>query len=456
MHHEETICAVSTPVGAGGIGIIRVSGSRAIEMSAKLFRPAGNSTLAGAASHTVQYGQVLDPSTGAVVDEALATVMRAPRTYTREDVVEINCHGGPAPLRRTLELLLAAGCRPAEPGEFTKRAFLNGRLDLTRAEAVMDIIHARTELSLRAANEQLQGGLSREVEALRERLVGIIAGVEAGVDFPEEEIETPNGGPLAGELRDLSDAVQRMLDGADFGRVLREGAATAIAGRTNAGKSSLLNALLRQDRAIVTEVPGTTRDVLEECLNISGMPLRVLDTAGIRHTGDIVEQEGVRRSLAAIASADLVLIVLDGSLPLGSDDLRVLEAAKGRAAIAVVNKNDLPRRLESIPWPERQVSISCRTGEGIDRLKQAMLDLMQEAAAPPREHAWAVNQRHRLSLEQAGKSIGKALGSAEAALSPEFIALDLRDGLDHLGMIIGATYTEDILERIFRDFCIGK
>jgi len=456
MHDQDTICAVSTPVGAGGIGIVRVTGSMAVELAGTIFRTKNGASLLEAGSHTVQYGHVIDRTSGEVVDEALVTVMRAPRTYTREDVVEINCHGGAAPLRRTMRLLIETGARQAEPGEFTRRAFLNGRIDLAQAEAVMDIIHAHTELALKAANEQLRGGLSGEISALRERLVGIAAAVEAGVDFPEEDIETPTGGPLEQELQGIADGVQRLLDGAVYGKVLREGVATAIAGRPNVGKSSLLNALLKQDRAIVTDVPGTTRDVLEEFLNIDGVPFRIVDTAGIRHTGDTVEQEGVRRSLAAMSEADIVLIVIDRSQPLTEEDRRVIAESKEKAVIAVLNKSDKERRLERLEWPERQIEISCRTGAGINALRAGLQELMEQDLVPPREHAWAVNQRHQLALEQAKNSIGRALGAARSALSPEFIALDLRDGLDHLGTIIGATHTEDILERIFRDFCIGK
>lgn len=456
MDEQDTICAVSTPVGSGGIGIIRISGSRSVAISGAIFRARSGAALASAATHTIQYGHVVEPATGKVVDEVLVNVMHAPRTYTREDVVEINCHGGAAPLLKTMKLLIQAGARQAEPGEFTKRAFMNGRIDLAQAEAVMDIIRSRTERALEAAHEQLQGGLSREVRTLRDRLVRVVAGVEASVDFPEEDIETASGLEIEEELRDIAELVQQMLDGAAYGRILREGLATAIAGRPNVGKSSLLNALLKQDRAIVTEVPGTTRDVLEEYLNVEGMPLRIVDTAGIRQTDDIVEQEGVRRSRAAIASADIVLVVLDGSETLTNGDREVLEAAKSTTAIAVINKSDRKRKLEKLDWPEKQVEVSCRNGEGFERLHRELLALMEEGAVRPGEHAWAVNQRQKTALERTKNSLEKALASVLSSLSPEFIALDLRDGLDHLGMIIGATHREDILERIFRDFCIGK
>ena len=456
MHEKDTICAVSTPAGQGGIGIVRVSGVDALSLCDGICRVAGGGALVLAPSHTIHYGHIVEPAGGGVVDEVLITVMRAPRTYTREDVVEINCHGGVAPLRRVLELLIDAGARLAEPGEFTKRAFLKGRIDLAQAEAVMDIIYARTNASLRAANEQLGGGLSRKIAELRERLVGVIAGVEAGVDFPDEDIETPSGGSLEKELKDFAEELQRLVDQGLYGRVLREGIATAIVGRPNVGKSSLLNRLLMQDRAIVTDVPGTTRDVLEEFLNIDGLAIRIVDTAGIRHTGDIVEQEGVRRSLQAIDNAELVLMVLDGSQPLTADDRRVADAASGKAAIAVINKSDLPRGMDVITWPEEQVELSCRTGSGVEELRERISALARKGVILPQEHAWAVNQRHQKALEQAGRSLANALGSVHSGLSPEFVALDLRDALDHLGSVIGAIHSEDILERIFRDFCIGK
>ncbi len=456
MPDQDTICAVSTPPGAGGIGIIRISGSAAIGIASTIFRPHRHKDLMIAPSHALHYGHVFDPASSENVDEALVSVMHAPATYTREDVVEINCHGGMMPLLRTLGLLVAAGARQADPGEFTKRAFLNGRIDLAQAEAVMDIISAKTDLSLRAANEQLSGGLSGEIAALRDRMLSLIAAVEAGIDFPEEDIETGTGQPLADDVGLLLAGVESLLSGYTYGRILRDGFATAIVGKPNVGKSSLLNALLKQNRAIVNEVPGTTRDVLEEYLNIAGVPLKILDTAGIRHSHDVVEQEGVRRSIAAIGSADIVLLVLDGSQPLTAEDQRVMDEVKGKHVIAIINKSDLSRKLEQLNEPQVQVSVSCRSGEGLDSLKRAISDQVKQGTINSREHVWAVNQRHKTALEQTKASLQKALESITSGLSPEFIALDLRGALDSLGLIIGATYTEDILERIFNDFCIGK
>ena len=456
MLEQDTICGVSTPPGEGGIGIIRMSGARAVEIASTVFKARSKKRLEDLQSHVLLYGKVHDPGTGDVIDEALVSVMRAPASYTREDIVEINCHGGMMPLWRIMNLLNSSGARQAEPGEFTKRAFLNGRIDLAQAEAVMDIIHAKTELSHRTANEQLLGGLSSEVATLRERLISIVAAVEAGIDFPEEEIETPTGHSLADEVGSVLQSVERLISSFQYGKVLREGIATAIIGKPNVGKSSLLNSLLKQDRAIVTDIPGTTRDVLEEYLNIEGLPFKILDTAGIRHSHDVVEREGVRRSLVKIGAADIVLIVFDASQPLSGEDKRVLDEAKGKPAIVVMNKCDLTRKAEVLVWPEVVVEISCKTGVGLDSLRKTLVDLVKQGAVPTREHSWAVNQRHKTALEQAKASLEKALASTTSGLSVEFIALDLRDALDSVGLIIGATHTDDILERIFRDFCIGK
>ncbi len=456
MYDGDTICSVSTSPGEGGIGIIRVSGKEAVPIAFRLFRPHSPAKGPSLASHTLQYGRIIVPETGETVDEVLLSVMLAPATYTRENVVEINCHGGMVPLARTMSLLISSGARQAEPGEFTKRAFLNGRIDLSQAEAVMDVIRAKTELAQRAATEQLLGGLSREIDALRQKLLGLTAAVEAAVDFPDEDIETESGLPLVQEVADVIAGIDGLLSTVTSGRILREGFATAIAGRPNVGKSSLLNALLRTNRAIVTDVPGTTRDVLEEYLNIDGVPLRILDTAGIRHSHDIIEQEGVRRSLAAVEAADLVLVVLDGSSPVTDEDRRVLEAVTAKQAILIINKTDIPRRLEALDPSKAQVLLSCRTGEGLDVLRRSISSLVMRQAMPLREHTWTVNRRHRTALERSKESLQKASGSIEAGLSPEFVAVDLRIALDELGIIIGATCTEDILERIFNDFCIGK
>jgi tRNA modification GTPase len=456
MFEQDTICAVSTPSGEGGIGIIRISGKDAIKIASGVFNPRKSKDFNTVKTHSVLYGHIFNPVTGETIDEVLISLMRAPASYTREDVVEIHCHGGMMAVWRIIALLIAAGARQAEPGEFTKRAFLNGRIDLAQAEAVMDIISAKTELSLHAAQEQLGGGLSAEVSTLRDMVASLLASVEAGIDFPEEDIEPAPGKSVSAETAQAIEGVEQLLLSFTYGKILRDGCAVAIIGKPNVGKSSLLNALLKQERAIVTDVPGTTRDVLEEYLNIAGFPVKVIDTAGIRHSKDVVEKEGVRRSLAAVALADIVLVVLDGSHPITVDDQRVLSEAQGKNALVVINKSDLPGKIDRIDSFPRQVSLSCLTGRGLNDLKNAIADIIKQGTVIAREHAWTVNQRHKTALEQVRESLLKAHESIKAGLSPEFVALDLRGALDSLGLIIGTTYTEDILNRIFDNFCIGK
>ncbi|MDA8100866.1 MAG: tRNA uridine-5-carboxymethylaminomethyl(34) synthesis GTPase MnmE [Nitrospiraceae bacterium] len=457
MFDQDTICAVSTAAGVGSIAIIRVSGKDAIGIAGRLFDSKGNVKLAHVSSHTIHFGWICDPESGERIDEVLVSVMRRPRTYTREDVIEINCHGGIVPLKRTLKILQREGARLAAPGEFTKRAFLNGRIDMTQAEAVMDVISARTEKSHKAAKEQLEGGLSKATAEIREQVIGLLAGVEATVDFPEEDIETPSGVRIEKEIGEIQKRMSQLISRAAYGRLLREGIAVAIVGRPNVGKSSLMNALLMRERAIVTDIPGTTRDVIEEGLNIDGMPVRIIDTAGIRDTHDMVEREGVKRSLLALESADVVLTVFDGSEPLHDADRFVIEAVGCRkAVIAVINKDDCKRKLESLPALQKHVIVSCKDGRGLEILKREIVAAVTQEAFVRSDHAWVINERHREALEQAAESMERARRSVQDRLSPELIAVDLRDALDQVGTIIGTTYTEDILERIFRDFCIGK
>ncbi len=319
MFSEDTIAAISTPLGHSGVGIVRLSGRDSIEITDRIFASADNSPLQSMPSHRLIYGHIID-SKKEMVDEVLVSVMRSPRSYTREDIVEINCHGGPVPIRKILELVLKAGARLAEPGEFTRRALLNGRIDLAQAEAVLDLINSLTEQGRKAAVEQLKGGLSRKIEAIKEKLIELTAFVEAHIDFPEEDIELPSLEDMKNKASIIQNSLKELIDSARYGMILRDGIKTAIIGRPNVGKSSLLNALLEQDRAIVTEIPGTTRDVIEEYLNIQGIPVRIMDTAGIREVKNIVEKEGVKRSLSTMENADLVLLVLDGSCALHDTD----------------------------------------------------------------------------------------------------------------------------------------
>jgi len=451
MPDEDTIAALATPPGEAAIGIVRMSGPRALGIAREIFRSPGGG---GLRPRRVHYGFIVDPGTGEQVDEVLLTVMKAPRTYTRQDVVEINCHGGTVPLRRVLDLVLSRGARLAGPGEFTRRAFLNGRIDLSQAEAALDLIRAKSELAEKLAMEQLRGALSRRITTLREQLLGICAHIEAWIDFPEEEIEPRALHELKegceGALREMEDLAR----GFDEGRYLREGLRTAIVGRPNVGKSSLLNALLERDRAIVTEMPGTTRDVIEEQISIHGLPVRIMDTAGIREAHDMAEEEGVRRSMRAMDEADLVLGVLDASRPLGPEDMMLIEKLGERKAILVLNKCDLPREMEGVPaFGLKHVSISARTGAGIEALKEAVLaSSLGNASA---EGVLVVNLRHRKALEAAGRALGAGISSL-GAVPLEITAMELREALDRLGEIVGAVTTEEILERIFSEFCIGK
>nr|MBI3613201.1 tRNA uridine-5-carboxymethylaminomethyl(34) synthesis GTPase MnmE [Nitrospirota bacterium] len=471
---QDTIYAIATPVGEGGIGILRLSGGKALDVAAGIVRLRSGQTLVSVRSHHLYHADVLEAAatpdgranSSRPLDEVLVTVMRAPHSYTAEDVVEIHCHGGLYVLQALCESVQRGGARLAEPGEFTKRAFLNGRLDLAQAEAVLDTIQAKTAASLRLAQEQLRGGLSQEINRLRDDLVQLLAQVEAGIDFTEEDIVFIQPQELAGRLREVGAAIVRLADTSREGRIVREGMTVAIVGRPNVGKSSLLNALLRTDRAIVTPIPGTTRDVLEEVLNIRGLPVRLLDTAGVRQTEDPVEQEGVRRSRSAMEQAELLLILVDGSLPFSDEDRELLALLPDKKRLLVINKSDLPCQVSdaSVPacfkaHPEGTgavVRISALTGTGLDGLRDAIRKTVLREDFEPGDSAVVTRLRHQASLQQAGEALEKALESVRGGMSGEFVAMDLRAGIDALGEITGAVTTDDILDRIFRDFCIGK
>lgn len=469
---QDTICAIATPVGEGGIGILRISGEKAIAVASALIRLRSGRPLAQVRSHVLHRADLLNtaepagPAQAAAIDDALVAVMRAPHSYTGEDVVEIHAHGSPLVLQTVCEAALRRGARLAEPGEFTKRAFLNGRLDLTQAEAVLDTIRSRTASSLRLAQEQLRGALSREVNRLRDSLIRMLAHIEAAIDFTDEDITFLPAPELLTGLKQAGADIARLIESSQEGRILREGVTAAIVGRPNVGKSSLLNALVMSDRAIVTSVPGTTRDVLEEVLNIRGVPVRLLDTAGIRQTADPVEQEGVTRSRTAMEQADLLLIVLDGSLPLGEEDRTLLSPPTGKKRVIVINKADLPCALDDtavsalIEQAPAQttavVRLSAKTGEGLDGLRDRIRALILRADFEPSEGAMVTRLRHRDALARAHDALGQAEGSVQAGLSGEFVAMDLRAALDALGEITGVVTTDDILDRIFSEFCIGK
>jgi tRNA modification GTPase len=469
---SDTIAAIATPSGAGGVGIVRISGPDAFAVGRALFRPAQPLADGEAPqSHVLTYGHVVDLASGEVIDETLVAFLRAPRTYTREDTVEINAHGGPLLLRRILELALASGARAAQPGEMTLRAFLNGRIDLAQAEAVMALINAESDAGRRLAFRQLQGDLSDRVGAARDAAMQAFVRIQASVDFPEEEVPPPDPAELAAFVAQARAEVERLLAGADRGRILREGLRIAIVGRPNVGKSSLLNVLLGTDRAIVTPIAGTTRDTVEERAVIGGIPLHLVDTAGLTPTEDPIERIGVERSRAAAKSADVLLFVLDGSCPLTELDtgaaceLRALlddpgEEALRRPVILVLNKADLPEVVGEEQaaqlWPGAPVvRTSTRSREGIAALEAAISGLALGGSAATSD-VLVSSARHRDALRRAAEHLGHAADGLEERVPLDFVTIDLRAALDALGEITGETATADLLDRIFAEFCIGK
>ncbi len=454
MLNDDTIAAISTPLGHSGIGIIRLSGKDSIECAGKIFKSPKNRTLTQSPSFNIIYGHIIDADKE-IIDEVLVSVMRAPHSFTKEDVVEINCHGGPIPLRRILELVLKKGARLAEPGEFTRRAFVNGRIDLAQAEAVLDIINALTEEGQKAAIEQLSGGLSKKIEHLRQELIELAAFVEAHIDFPEEDIEPLSLKNMKERAVTIKQSLHRLLDSSRYGIILREGIKTAIIGSPNVGKSSLLNALLEQERAIVTETPGTTRDVIEDYINIQGLPIKIMDTAGIRGVEDIAEKEGVRRSIRAMKDADLVLIVLDGSTILNGTDRELIEKSDNRNTVFVINKTDLPQMFSLEDSDREIVRVSALKGTGIAELKDKIIEVTLHGK-PICTAGIVTNIRHVHALEKALASVNTLVEEIMKKTSPEFLAVELRDALDAIGEILGVTTSEDILTKIFSNFCIGK
>jgi tRNA modification GTPase len=458
MYWEDTIAAIATPPGEGGVAIVRISGVGAEAIAAQTFvRPAGKNDRLK--SHTLYHGKIRDPHSDRVLDEALVTIMRKPRSYTGEDVVEIHCHGGAFIVRQILGLVLRQGARQAEPGEFTKRAFLNGRLDLTQAEGVLDLIRARTDKSAGIAIDQVSGALSHWVVELREELLDILVQVEAAIDFPEEEIELLRRQELIAKIRALAHQIHVISATYDWGKLFREGARVCICGRPNVGKSSLLNALLGEDRAIVTPIAGTTRDVIEESISLDGLPAVLWDTAGIRESDDRIERIGVDLSRQHVSRADAVLVVLDGSEPLATDDELLLAGIPSKKTLVAVNKADLPQRLEVdvvLRWVGSSDvrSISAKTGEGIAELKKCLRGLLldREIEAP----VVITNLRHRSALQRSESSLARAAVSLGESYAPEFVAMDLNEARVGLEEITGIIQNDDILERIFNNFCIGK
>jgi tRNA modification GTPase len=458
---DDTIAAIATPIGEGGLGVIRVSGLQAVPIVREVFRDQHGHAVERWPSHRVRFGSLIEPRTGAKLDEVLVTYMRAPHSYTCEDVVEISAHGGLGVMARILAALVTGGARLAEPGEFTKRAFLNGRLDLSQAEAVIDLIHAHTEESHRQALAQLEGGLSQVIGAMREELLEVLAYVEGAMEFPEEDLDLLPWDTLLAKAGAVEARIATLLETFQTGRVLREGVQVTIVGRPNVGKSSLFNALLAANRAIVTPIPGTTRDVLEEVVNLRGYPFRLVDTAGLRASADPVEQEGIGRARTSLENADLVLLVLDRSEPLSAEDEAAIAAVQGRRVQVVLNKADLPPLLTAdelqmrFPeWP--QTAVSCKARQGLACLTEVMLEAVLHGLQRPREGPMLTKLRHWEALQHTRQSLQRANDGMAQRLSGEFIAVDLREALEWLGEIVGLNYTEDLLDKIFSEFCIGK
>lgn len=461
MLFEDTISAVATAAGEGGIGIVRISGPEALPVASQLFCGVNGKTAPDINPFQAAYGKIVDPVSKEMIDEALLLVMKAPRSYTREDVVEIHCHGGMVPIRRILDLTLRLGCRLAEPGEFTKRAFLNGRLDLSQAEAVIDVIRAKTDASLRLAVSHLSGALSQQVKAMRQELLGIIAQLEAVIDFPEEDIDELGSDQTRLAVSRLSESVERLLSTAATGRILRDGLSTVIIGKPNVGKSSLLNALVRDERAIVTDIPGTTRDTIEEYVTVRGIPLRLIDTAGIRPTADLVERIGVERARDMTSQADLLILMLDRSLPLAAEDREIFSLLAGRTALVLLNKSDLPAvwdpsELAELSAAHAVIEASVKTGAGLDALEEAIVGLVYSGQVETGERSFITNVRHVQALRTVHSHLLAALTADAAGMPVDCVVIDLRAAWETLGMISGDTVGEDIIDEIFSRFCIGK
>lgn len=455
---DATIAAISTPVGEGGIGIVRLSGTDALNIVEKIFKNNKKKSLKELQTYTLHYGRIIEPETNEIIDEVVLSIMKSPKSYTREDVVEINCHGGIIPLKKTLELVIKLGARLAEPGEFTKRAFLNGRIDLAQAEAVVDIIKAKTDLALKMSMEQLKGGLSSKIENISNELKELLAFLEASIDFSEDDIEELSNEEKIKRIKKIIDELERLINSAEYGKIIKDGIKVVIAGKPNVGKSSLLNVLLKEDRAIVTSIPGTTRDSIEETILINEIPIKLIDTAGIRETENIIEIEGVKRSKNKLESADLILLVLEGSSCLDKEDFSILSEIKNKNTIVVINKIDLYQKIEAEKLDSiKIVRISALKEIGIDELKKAIVSEVFAGNIPVTDGGIIVtNLRHKIALEDAMKFLMFCLKDLKGGLSEEFICISLRSALDSLGEIIGRITTEDILNIIFSKFCIGK
>ncbi|UOR10756.1 tRNA uridine-5-carboxymethylaminomethyl(34) synthesis GTPase MnmE [Halobacillus amylolyticus] len=455
----DTITAISTPMGEGAIAIVRLSGPKAVSIAANLFE---GKDLNKVDSHTMHYGKIIDPETGETAEEVMVSTMRAPKTFTREDIVEINCHGGLVSVNRVLEIVLAKGARLAEPGEFTKRAFLNGRIDLSQAEAVMDLIRAKTDRAMNVALKQMDGRLSNLIQDLRQKLLETLAHVEVNIDYPEyDDVEEMSNEMMREKTKEVHGEVSKLLETARQGKILREGLGTAIIGRPNVGKSSLMNALVHENKAIVTEVPGTTRDVIEEYVNVRGVPLRLIDTAGIRETEDIVERIGVERSRQVLKEADLILLVLNYGDELTEEDEKLFEAVNDLNIIVIVNKMDLEANLDlskvkRLAGDHPVITTALIREEGIDQLENAIADTFFEGDLDTGDMTYVSNVRHVQLLKQAKEALEDAQNGMEMGVPIDVVQIDVTRTWEILGEIIGDAVHESLIDQLFSQFCLGK
>ncbi|MGK8297489.1 tRNA uridine-5-carboxymethylaminomethyl(34) synthesis GTPase MnmE [Staphylococcus epidermidis] len=456
----DTITSISTPMGEGAIGIVRLSGPQAIEIGDILYK--GKKKLSEVETHTINYGHIIDPETNETVEEVMVSVLRAPKTFTREDIIEINCHGGILTINRILELTMTYGARMAEPGEYTKRAFLNGRIDLSQAEAVMDFIRSKTDRASKVAMNQIEGRLSDLIKKQRQSILEILAQVEVNIDYPEyDDVEDATTDFLLEQSKRIKEEINQLLETGAQGKIMREGLSTVIVGRPNVGKSSMLNNLIQDNKAIVTEVAGTTRDVLEEYVNVRGVPLRLVDTAGIRDTEDIVEKIGVERSRKALSEADLILFVLNNNEPLTEDDQILFEVIKNEDVIVIINKTDLEQRLDVSELREMigdmpLIQTSMLKQEGIDELEIQIKDLFFGGEVQNQDMTYVSNSRHISLLKQARQSIQDAIDAAESGIPMDMVQIDLTRTWEILGEIIGESASDELIDQLFSQFCLGK
>ncbi|HII1047182.1 TPA: tRNA uridine-5-carboxymethylaminomethyl(34) synthesis GTPase MnmE [Staphylococcus aureus] len=456
----DTITSISTPMGEGAIGIVRLSGPQAVEIADKLYK--GKHLLNDVPSHTINYGHIIDPESKEVIEEVMVSVLRAPKTFTREDIIEINCHGGILTINRVLELTMTYGARMAEPGEFTKRAFLNGRIDLSQAEAVMDFIRSKTDRASKVAMNQIEGRLSDLIKKQRQSILEILAQVEVNIDYPEyDDVEDATTEFLLEQSKEIKQEINRLLDTGEQGKIMREGLSTVIVGKPNVGKSSMLNNLIQDNKAIVTEVAGTTRDVLEEYVNVRGVPLRLVDTAGIRETEDIVEKIGVERSRKALSQADLILFVLNNNEALTQEDYTLYEVVKNEDVIVIVNKMDLEQNIDinevkDMIGDTPLIQTSMLKQEGIDELEIQIRDLFFGGEVQNQDMTYVSNSRHISLLKQARQTIQDAIDAAESGVPMDMVQIDLTRTWEILGEIIGETASDELIDQLFSQFCLGK